>query len=118
MVFTYEIGRQSEAAWELRAQDKVEAPPYGGELWVDQKNDEVLRFTSVAKQIPGSFPMQKAEVRTDYDDIPFGDGTAFLLPSQSIIVTTYAGQAAMRNEVQFRNCHKFGAKAHIVLNAP
>jgi len=117
-VFSYEIARQNEPLWVLSAQDEVAAPPYGGELWVDQTTDEVLRFTSVAKHIPRSFPMEKAEIATDYDNTPFGDGTAFLLPSQSTIATTNVGQVPTRNEVQFSSCHKFGAKAHLVLNVP
>jgi VWFA-related protein len=115
-VFTYEIARQNEPVWVLRAQDQVASPPYRGEVWVDQKTGELRRFTTAAQQIPRSFPMEKAESATDYDDIPFGDGTAFVLPSQSNIATTYAGREPTRNEVQFRNCHKFRATAHLVAN--
>ena len=94
------------------------APPYGGELWVDQENGDLLRFQSTAEEIPPMFPMQSADLLTDYDHVSFGDGTAFVLPVTATVATRFRGEEATRNVVQFRNCQKFRAKTHIVLDIP
>ena len=117
-VFTYQIERQNEPLWELRGQDQVSAPPYRGELWIDQKTGAALRFRSAAKDLPASFPMQSAEILTDYDNVAFGDGTAFVLPVESSVATKYQGMESTRNVVQFSGCHRFRAKARMVLNLP
>ncbi|HSY93612.1 MAG TPA: VWA domain-containing protein [Candidatus Binatus sp.] len=115
-VFAYHIARQTEPLWELQGEGQVAAPPYDGELWVDQKTGAVLRFRSTAKNLPTGFPMQSAEVVTDYDEVVFGDGTAFVLPADSTIAIKNEGTEPTRNLVQFRACHKFRAKARMVLN--
>ena len=117
-VFTYQIARQNEPLWELSGEDQVTAPPYAGELWLDQKTGAVLRFRSAAKDLPASFPMRSAEIVIDYDNVAFGDGTAFVLPASSSIATRYQGMEPSRNVVQFRGCHKFRAKARMVFNTP
>ncbi len=117
-VFTYQIARQNEPLWELSGEDQVTAPPYAGELWVDQKTGAVLRFRSAAKDLPASFPMRSAEIVIDYDNVAFGDGTAFVLPAASSIATRFQGMEPSRNVVQFRGCHKFRAKARMVFNIP
>jgi VWFA-related protein len=117
-VLTYQIARQNEPLWELRGEDQVAAPPYEGELWIDQKTGAVLRFRSAAKDLPASFPMQSAEILTDYDDVEFGDGTAFVLPMESSVATKYQGMEPTRNVVRFSACHRFRAKARMVLNLP
>ena len=114
-VFTYQIAHQNDPLWRLHGGDDVLAPPYGGELWVDQKNGDLLRFQSTAKEIPPTFPMQSADLLTDYDHVSFGDGTAFVLPVTATVATRFRGEEATRNVVQFRNCQKFRAKTHIVL---
>jgi VWFA-related protein len=64
------------------------------------------------------FPMQSADLLTDYDHVSFGDGTAFVLPVTATVATRFRGEEATRNVVQFRNCQKFRAKTHIVLDIP
>lgn len=115
-VFTYRIARQERPLWQLRANGLIAAPPYNGELWVDQKNGNVLRFTSKADDLPKTFPMQKAEILIDYSNVEFGDGTAFVLPLTSSVATQFRGYEPTRNLVQFRGCHKFRAKARILLS--
>ena len=101
-IFTYQITHQNDPLWRLHGGDAVLAPPYGGELWVDQKNGELLRFRSTAKEIPPTFPMQSAELLTDYDHVAFGDGTAFVLPVTATVMTRFRGEEDTRNVVQFK----------------
>ncbi len=117
-VFTYQIAKQNDPLWRLRTEDRVIAPPYGGELWVDQKTGDLLRFRSVATDIPKDFPTQSADLQTDYEDVAFADGTSFALPFAASIATRQQGEELRRNVLQFRNCHKFRAKTRMLLDAP
>jgi VWFA-related protein len=117
-VFTYQVARQYEPLWELRSEDQLAAPPYGGELWVDEKTGEVLRFRSTAKDVPALFPIRSAEILTDYDNVAFPDGTSFLLPVKSTVATRHRQQELTRNIVEFHGCHKFRAMARLRLDAP
>ncbi|HTS37884.1 MAG TPA: VWA domain-containing protein [Candidatus Solibacter sp.] len=117
-IFSYQIARQNEPLWRLHGKDTVLAPPYGGELWVDQKTGELLRSRAVARDIPRSFDVQKAEMSTDYDRVDFADGTFFDLPLKSTVETKFEGRELTRNVIEFRNCHKFRATAHIMASLP
>ncbi len=117
-VFTFEIEHQNEPLWQLRAKDEVIAPAYGGEIWVDEKSGEVVRFRSTAKDLPPTFPMQSAEIQTGYADVAFGDGTDFVLPVDSSVATRYQGMQPTTNVVRFSGCHRFGAKSRILTGAP
>ena len=117
-LFEYRIVRQNDPLWRLRAADRVLAPPYAGELWVDAKTGGLLRFRAAARDIPADFPMQAAELNTDYNDVNFGDGTAFLLPVKSSVLTQMRGEEATRNMLEFRNCHKFRAKSRMLFDLP
>ncbi len=116
--FRYRIPRQNDPLWRLHGGRGVLAPPYEGELWVDQITGDLVRFTSVATNIPPSFPMTSAELRIDYSNVPFADGSSFVLPADFTLTTAVRAEEPTRNVVQFRGCHKFRAKAQIVLNVP
>jgi hypothetical protein len=117
-VFHYRIAKQSDPLWVLRARDGILAPPYSGEVWLDQASGEVLRFRSVAENIPLSFAMRAAEVTINYAGENFADGKQFILPTDATIATAYRGEDPTRNLVQFLGCHKFGAKVRMVIDAP
>lgn len=117
-VFTYRIRRQYEPLWELRAGEQLTAPPYEGELWIDQKNGHVLRFRSTAKELPEWFPIRQAEVLTEYDNVTFPDGTGFVLPVKSTVATRYRNSPQTRNVVEFRDCRKFRATARMLVELP
>jgi len=117
-IFRYRIAKQNDPLWRLHGENGVLAPPYQGELWVDQATGNLLRFTSVATDIPHSFSMASAELRIDYSKVPFADGSSFVLPEDFTLTTAVRGEEATRNVVQFRSCHKFRAKAQMVLNVP
>lgn len=115
-VFIYRILKQNDPLWRLHGNGEVLAPPYNGELWIDEKTGNLLRFTSAAIDIPASFAMSGAALEIDYADVQFGDGSAFVLPSDFTITTALRREEATRNVVRFANCHKFRARTQIVLN--
>jgi VWFA-related protein len=117
-VFTFEIEHQNEPLWQLRGKDEVLAPAYGGEIWVDEMTGEVVRFRLTAKDLPPAFPIQSAEIQTDYGTVTFGDGTEFVLPVDSSVATRYQGAQPTKNVVRFSGCHKFAAKSRILTGAP
>jgi VWFA-related protein len=117
-IFSFRIPQQIEPLWQLRDDQDVIAPAYGGELWIDQKTGAVLRFISKARDIPATFAMESAEISTDYTDVEFSDGTSFVLPTASNIATKYRGVDPTRNAVQFRDCRKFRAKVRMLVDVP
>lgn len=115
-IFAYQIVQQKDQNWLLLAPGQTIAPPYSGELWIDQENGTLLRFRSVATDFPPTFPMKNVSLQIDYAKTTFSDGADFVLPVDSTLTNIYAGAETSRNVMQFRNCHKFRAKAHMVLN--
>ena len=115
-VFTYQIAQQNEPLWKLRAGEQLAAPPYEGEIWVDQNSGILLRFRASARDFPKNFLVRSAEMVTDYDSVSLRDGTAFVLPLKSTIITRYSEYPATRNVVEFRNYRKFRATARMVFN--
>jgi VWFA-related protein len=116
-IFTYQIAKQNDPLWRLHAANQAIAPPYKGELWVDQKTGHALRFQSVAQDLPPDFPMTAAELQIDYEDVSFGDGSSFTLPTYSVVTIGNLDKAPTRNVIQFRNCHKFRAQARVLSSA-
>jgi VWFA-related protein len=116
-VFTYHIAKQNEPLWRLHTADQVVAPPYEGELWIDQKTGEVLRFEATAKEFPKSFPLTRASLQIDYENIAFADGTVFVLPTSFGASTTFEDGESTRNVVRLTDCHKFRARGRLVLEA-
>jgi VWFA-related protein len=113
-IFTYKIADQKEPLWLLHAPDQIIAPPYSGELWIDEKSGAVMRFSSTAKGLPPAFPMKNVDLEIDYEKVEFGDGTNFVLPVDSTLTNIYTGEETSKNVEKFRDCHKFRAKARIV----
>ena len=113
-VFTYRIARQYEPLWQLRSEDQLAAPPYEGELWIDQKSGAVMRFRSTTNDLPAGFPIRQTEILTEYEDVVFPDGKGFDLPSKSTVTTRFKQEALIRNVVEFRDCRKFRAVAHML----
>jgi VWFA-related protein len=116
-VFIYHIAKQNEPLWRLHAADQVVAPPYAGELWIDRKTGRVLHFESTAKDFPTSFPLTRASLQIDYENIAFADGSVFVLPTSFGASTAFADGESTRNVVRLTDCHKFRAKGRLVLEA-
>jgi hypothetical protein len=117
-VYTFLIARQFEPVWQLRAGNEIVAPAYGGELWVDKQYGHVLRVRYAAKDLPRSFPMRSAEIRTDYAEVPFGDGTAFVLPVVSSTTTQFQHYDPTRNTIRFRVATSSGRRATLFWTRP
>ncbi|HET6181759.1 MAG TPA: hypothetical protein VFE61_32875 [Candidatus Sulfotelmatobacter sp.] len=114
-VFTFRIEQQRSQTWFLSSDNNQRiTPPFGGEFWVDQATGMLLRMRFAAHGIPPTFPTQNVEILTGYANSAFDCGTTFLLPTDANVASVYNG-IPTRNIEQFRGCHKFRAKAHMVL---
>lgn len=114
LTFQYQVAEQKIPSWRLRVKDQVVAPPYHGQLWIDEDKGWLRRLEVQATEIPEDFPMSSADLQIDYMDVAFDDGTSFVLPVKSVVNDANRKGAVARNVLEFSNCHKFRATAHIV----
>jgi len=91
-------------------------PGYRGQLWLNKSNFQLMRMVRETFDMPQSFPITRASTSIDYQDVPLGDGSRFVLPIKSEIETCSVGEGTecAHNVVRFRNWHKFRAKARIL----
>jgi len=84
---------------------------YHGLVAIDRETGQVLRLIYQASGIPKDFPIQVSSVTVDYAFAEAG-AKQYLLPAKS---ETATGSAALRarNEVEFRDYHKFTADSSI-----
>lgn len=120
-VFVYEakILREDNHGWVLSTNDRTTYPEFDAEISVDQTTHDIVQFE--VKATPGKdFPVSDVEVSTQYEDLPLGDGTHFVLPTLSVSGSCLWNDSRRRmafcneNELEFTNCHKFGASSRIV----
>ncbi len=114
LVFHYEIEQQEVPFWRLHMRDQVAAPPYHGELRIDKKTSALRQLQVETTQMPEDFPLRSADLLIEYRNVPFGDGTSFLLPSKTVVKASTRGGRTNRNVLEFRNCHKFRATARVL----
>lgn len=114
LTFQYQVPQQKIPSWRLRVKDQMVAPPYHGQLWIDEEKGLLRRLEVEATEIPLDFPMSSADLQIDYTDVAFDDGTSFVLPVKSEVNVANRHWAVARNVLEFSNCHKFRATAHIV----
>lgn len=116
-VFHFRIAEQRAPRWWVTSDDQRLAPPYNGDIWVDQKTGELALLHLTAEGLPKKFTTQSVDTFTLYGKVSFDDGTNFVLPSESEVRTKYHGVVTI-NVLQFKNCHKFRAKSRMLLEVP
>ena len=91
-------------------------PGYRGQIWLNKSNFHLMRMVRETTDIPRSFPITRSSTTIDYQDVPLGDGSDFVLPVKSEIETCSVGEGSecAHNVVRFTNWHKFRAKARIL----
>jgi hypothetical protein len=114
LIFQYRIAHQDVPAWRLHVHGQVLAPPYHGQLLINEDSGQLFRLQVVATEIPPAFPLRSADLEIDYQDVSFGDGTSFVLPLQSVVNGSDHDGRNNSNVLEFRNCHKFRATSRIV----
>ncbi len=86
---------------------------YRGLVYADANTGEIDRITFVAVDIPSSFPVRTATERVDYDLVDIG-GEKSVMPIQALLnMSTVSPRQTSRNEIEFRNYHKYGTQSTI-----
>jgi hypothetical protein len=114
LAFHYEIAQQDVPFWRLHIHDKTAAPPYHGEVRIDKKTGELRQLQLETTVLPDDFPLRSADLLIDYGNVTFGDGSSFLLPLKTVVNASTRGGRNNRNVLEFHNCHKFRAMAHVM----
>jgi hypothetical protein len=114
LVFAYTIERQEIPLWVLQAGGQQVAPPYHGQVWVEENSGNLLRLEVAATELPQSFAMRSAEIHVEYQNVRFGDGTSFVLPLKAVVNTARRDGGSDRNVLEFSHCHRFKGTARIL----
>lgn len=85
--------------------------PYHGVLEVDGETGEVLHFSYATVRLPNHFMVQSSTTTVDYGLSDVG-GQEYLLPARSVTVLS-GPKVSARNEIEFREYHKFTADSSI-----
>ena len=84
---------------------------YHGLIEVDKETHKIMRVTTVADDIPPSFPIRHVESMLDYDYVELS-GKSFLLPLKGNVIAT-ANDFLQKNENEFRIYRKYEAESTI-----
>ena len=80
---------------------------YKGTVYADANTGEIDRIKFEAVDIPRSFPVRTAAEMVDYDLQTIGSMQAVMPMRATLRMSTL--QATQKNEIEFRNYHKYGA---------
>jgi hypothetical protein len=116
-VFAYDIA-QANSRYRVEQVDTKQSiePAYRGRIYVDQKTNMVTKITLDPYGIPPDFPIQDLHVTLDYDFAKIADGT-YMLPLKAVL-TSRAGRASTKNEIEFRLYRKFETGSTIKFDTP
>ena len=114
LIFAYTIERQDVPLWVLQSGAEQVAPPYHGQIWIEADSGNLLRLEMASSELPQHFGMRSVDLAVDYQDVPFGDGTSFLLPRKAVVNTGQRDGSSDRNVLEFSQCHKFKGTARIL----
>lgn len=90
--------------------------PYQGKVWVDARNQQVLRISQHTLQLPPGFPIAYSETTTEYDYllIPGVGRDQFLLPKTADFILRERQPAVRsRSVIEFQNYRKFVADVRL-----
>jgi|SRR5271165_2761851 len=116
-VFSYDIA-QANSRYHVEQVDTKQSiePAYRGQIFVDKDTKMVTKITLNPYGIPPDFPIQDLHVTLDYDFAKIADGT-YMLPLKAVL-TSRAGRAATKNEIEFRLYRKFETGSTIKFDTP
>jgi VWFA-related protein len=118
--FQFDVGKRNNKSYYLSTKNIVGEstiwyPAYHGRMWLDAANFRLLRLERETAYMPND-PIQQVKTVINYANIALGDGTDFVLPMNSEIITCLphsADDQCARNIAKFTNWHKFGARTRI-----
>ena len=103
--------------WDIKAPSQSYRPAYTGSIWIDPRTARVLRIEMMARRLPENFPFDHVESATDYQYVRLGGIQEFLLPVHSESLSCQRGtQVCDKNQIDFRNYHKYSGEATITFD--
>jgi hypothetical protein len=104
---------QVHSHWTIHEGGQSYQPAYSGTIWFEKATGRALRVEFSADDVPKAFPADTAETALDYEYVQLGQ-KRFLLPVHSEVLICHRGMSACsKNEIDFRNYHKYGAESDI-----
>ncbi len=123
LVFEFHVDQRNNKSYRLRSGHSPEGtlawfPDYHGRLWLDKKTFRLMRLERETDHMR-KYPITFMETRIDYAYVPLGDGSSFVLPTNSDVRICSASQSdkCSHNIIKFSNWHKFRAKTRILMDA-
>ncbi len=116
--YSFQVAREN-SNWTVQAASQSYRPAYSGTVWIDPATFRVLRIEMQAEGLPGEFPLDHVESATDYGYVRLGDTRQFLLPVHSETLSCQRSSVfCARNQIDFRNYHKFEGESTVTFGAP
>ncbi|MBL8215267.1 MAG: hypothetical protein JNK87_31395 [Bryobacterales bacterium] len=112
-VWDYEVS-QPASRWSLVFNGRRTRPAYRGAIWIDAASLVVRRIEMEAVNLPGTYPLDRAEMTLDYGPVSIA-GESFTLPvrTENLACWRDLGGVCTRNETEFRAYRRFGAEITI-----
>lgn len=125
LVFRYQVPKDENHRWEMQAREKVGTPlqqtfpGYAGRILLDPRTFDLVRFERYTTTIEKHFPLRFGGNQVQYKRLPLGDGTTFVLPTESVVTFCHDDKhhRCEVNDTTFENWQKFGAKSRILTGA-
>lgn len=117
IVYEYSVKKEnSKLSLSLSGDARSLVAAYRGRVWIDRENFRVLRFETIAVDIPNDFPMSAGGSTIDYDWVTINEQRYLLPISAEIKMTVGRNEQAVhtRNEIRFRGYQKFGTEVKII----
>ncbi len=86
--------------------------PYGGSIWADPDNFDLVRIETDAREIPAYLEIVSAVSRIDYQSVDLNSEN-FLIPRMAHETTGLKSGAENHNRTEFSDCRRFGASSGI-----
>lgn len=114
LLFEFDIDEDDNHSFKIWDIDGSKTHPgYSGSMWLDKGTLRPMRLLMTSKRTRFRAPFQDVKFETYYSDVPLADDSTFLLPVKSS-VNACNPSLCFLNELEFTNCHKFGAKTQIL----
>lgn len=106
--------KKNSGLWSIIIGGQTLRPQYSGGVWLEKATGQVRRIEFEANRIPKDFPDDSIQTAVDYEPIRLGSGT-FLLPVHATNILCQRGTSVcQKNEIDFRNYHKYTGESTIV----
>ena len=115
MVFRFTVAGDN-SQWRLSYGSEQVVAALKGLVYIDPKDDSVLKIKAIADEIPKNFPIQGSGVELDYRPQRVA-GREFILPLRALEWTD-SRQASTKNEVEFLRYKKFTVDSKFDYDTP